>query len=285
MGWDFSTPISKSKEENMDDKELEALLGPSTSQYNTKSDKVNKLSKNEHLATVIVMVIITYFLWDRTLLDRLWPGLGIVSYIIYPLKIFTVFLHELSHGLAAIVCGGKIVSITLDPQQGGLCTYTMSQNWFHKTIIASAGYLGSMLWGCIILVSSIKTGKGKAFNASIGIVLLIVTVLWIRDIFPLIFCVLFGIAMIIMGFKLSEQFNNFLLKYIGIVSCLYSLFDIPDDLIFRTVTISDSYKIASSLGMPFLSVPIGILWMIIAILCVYFSYKIAMGKDDEQEDD
>lgn len=268
----------------MDDKELEALLGPSP-KSSKQSRKQSENEKNKSLATIIAMAIVTFILWDGTLLDRICQGLGVLSYIIYPLKIFTVFLHELSHGLAAMITGGKIVSITLDAQQGGLCTYMSSKNWFASAFTASAGYLGSMLWGCLFLIAAIKTGKGKSFNTAIGIMVLIVTILWVRDIFPLAFCLLFGLAMLFTGSKLSEDFNSFLLKYIGTVSCLYSLFDIPDDLIFRTVQGSDSHAIASSIGMPFLSVPIGILWMAMALACFYFSYKIAMGEDDSPDED
>ena len=33
--------------------------------------------------------------------------------IIYPLKIFVVFLHEVSHGIAAVVGGGSIARIEI----------------------------------------------------------------------------------------------------------------------------------------------------------------------------
>ena len=39
--------------------------------------------------------------------------------VVYPLKIFVVFMHEVSHGLAAVVTGGEIVEIQINPQQGG----------------------------------------------------------------------------------------------------------------------------------------------------------------------
>ena len=39
--------------------------------------------------------------------------------VVYPLRIFVVFLHELSHGLAGMATGGNIVDISLDPREGG----------------------------------------------------------------------------------------------------------------------------------------------------------------------
>ena len=41
---------------------------------------------------------------------------------VWPLRLFVVLLHEVSHGLAAVATGGRIVSIELSPAEGGLCT-------------------------------------------------------------------------------------------------------------------------------------------------------------------
>ena len=63
--------------------------------------------------------------------------------LVYPLKIFVVLLHEISHGIASVLTGGTIERITLDPRQGGAC-YCGGGNAF---LTLSAGYLGSLLWG------------------------------------------------------------------------------------------------------------------------------------------
>ena len=53
-------------------------------------------------------------------------GIGFLwnTVFVYPLKIFVVFMHEVSHGLAAIATGGRIVEIQINPQQGGVRTDT-----------------------------------------------------------------------------------------------------------------------------------------------------------------
>jgi len=40
--------------------------------------------------------------------------------VVYPLKIFVVLLHEMSHALAIWATGGQVESITLNPMQGGV---------------------------------------------------------------------------------------------------------------------------------------------------------------------
>ena len=59
------------------------------------------------LAGFLAYIAALWFLWDTR--------------ILYPLKIFGVFLHELSHGIAAILGGGSIQRIEISPNQGGVC--------------------------------------------------------------------------------------------------------------------------------------------------------------------
>lgn len=251
----------------------------------TKSRKFGKEEKKKAITSIIVMLIVTYLLWDYRTLNTI--HLGFLSYILYPIKMFTVFLHELSHGLMATINGGHITKIELNPLLGGVCYFTMPKSWIGSVLTASAGYLGSIFWGCVILYASIRKNWDKGINTFIGIVMLLVTILFMRDLFTVIFSVLFGGFMLLSGTKFSDQVNAVILRYIGVVSCLYAFFDIPEDLIFRTVASdpalggisSDSYAIASSMGMPFLSVPIGILWLILSALALYFTLKVTFKTE------
>ena len=62
---------------------------------------------------------------------------------VYPLKVFVVLFHEISHAMIAVATGGTIERIVLDPDQGGAC-YCPGGNAF---LTLSAGYLGSLAWG------------------------------------------------------------------------------------------------------------------------------------------
>lgn len=60
---------------------------------------------------------------------------------IAPVRLFVVFLHELSHGLAAYLTGGKLVSFYLVAQEGALALTAGGSRF----VILNAGYLGSLL--------------------------------------------------------------------------------------------------------------------------------------------
>ena len=63
--------------------------------------------------------------------------------IVYPLKIFVVLLHEVSHAIAVVATGGRVEAITLDPMQGG-ATHFVGGSFF---LSLNAGYLGSPALG------------------------------------------------------------------------------------------------------------------------------------------
>ena len=94
-------------------------------------------------------------------------GIGLLwnTLFVYPLKIFVVFMHEVSHGLAAIATGGRIVEIQINPQQGGhALTQGGSRFW-----TLTAGYLGSLLWGGLILLLAARTHLDKGISILIGL--------------------------------------------------------------------------------------------------------------------
>ena len=91
-----------------------------------------------YIALLLIFIAIG-FLWN--------------TLFVYPLKIFVVFMHEVSHGLAAIATGGRILEIQINPQQGGhALTQGGSRFW-----TLTAGYLGSLLWGGVILLLAART--------------------------------------------------------------------------------------------------------------------------------
>lgn len=99
--------------------------------------------------------------------------------VVVPLKILIVFLHELSHALAAWLTGGSVEQISLSPQQGGFAI-TRGGNLF---AILTAGYLGSLVMGAALLLVALRSEADRAVTALLGAVMLLVTLLYVRDLF------------------------------------------------------------------------------------------------------
>jgi hypothetical protein len=69
----------------------------------------------------------------------------------YPFRIFVTFIHEGGHALAALLTGNSVVSLSVHADTSGL-TQTLHQgDFFSQFMISSAGYVGAMIYGVLLL--------------------------------------------------------------------------------------------------------------------------------------
>ena len=198
---------------------------------------------------------------------------------IYPLKILTVFFHELSHALAALITGGKVLEIVLDPQEGGHCLIAGGNGF----LVSSAGYLGSLIWGGIILVTAANSRRDKQLMVALGTILVVVSLIWIRPFlsFGFIFSMILGGILISSGKYVSAKINDWTLRTVGLTSCLYASLDVKDDTIDRDLVHSDAGALGEITGMP--SLFWGYFWMALAIMGTIFFILLASLAESRQK--
>ncbi|NNF26474.1 MAG: M50 family metallopeptidase [Gemmatimonadetes bacterium] len=213
----------------------------------------NKLT---FIAGFSVFFAAIWFLWDT-------PA-------IYPLKIFVVMLHEISHGLVAVSTGGRIERIVLDPAQGGAC-YCPGGNAF---LTLSAGYLGSLFWGVALVSAAQSTRVSNRFLvATIGIAVLLLTALYVRNGFGLLFGLGFGATLFAAGRRLGPGANRVLLITLGLTSCLYAILDIKSDILDRPHLESDAAMLGQLTSTP--TVLWGVIWTMVALAVVVVAFRKA----------
>jgi len=202
---------------------------------------------------LIAMVAVVFLLWNTP--------------VMIPLKILIVFFHELSHGLAALLTGGSIESISISPRQGGLTT-TRGGSLF---LITSAGYIGSLLFGVALFLLALKGRADKVVMAALGGLLLLVAALYMRSLFALGFTVAAGVAMVLTAKYLPQQVNDAALRVIGLTSMIYVPFDILSDTILRSGLRSDAYNMAQQFGGA--TVIWGSLWLLLSLAVIWITLK------------
>lgn len=193
---------------------------------------------------------------------------------VYPLKIFVVLLHEVSHAIAVVATGGVLDRITLDPRQGG-ATYFTGGNAF---LALSAGYLGSLLWGGLMF-SAARTRWVRTdwVNGAIGILVIMLTAFFVRSGFGIAFGVFFGIAMVTASTKMGAAMNRRLLLTLGLTSALYAILDIKSDVLDRPELQSDAYMLAELTGVGNTTMW-GVIWITIAI--AFCTWLMMRAYDD-----
>jgi hypothetical protein len=180
--------------------------------------------------------------------------------VVYPLKIFVVLLHEVSHGIAAVAGGGTIQEILITPNQGGACHCPGGVPF----LTLSAGYLGSLAWGALLLGIAMRGGRWPRFGmAAVGVLVLAVGALYVRTAFGLTFALAFGAGLLASARWLPEAFTRTLLTALGLTSCLYAILDIKSDILDRPDLESDARMLAELTGVP--TLVWGVLWIGLAL--------------------
>jgi len=217
------------------------------------------------LLVIFVFVIVTWFFWHTLL--------------IYPIKLMTVTMHETGHALTAFALGAKNTKISVNQNQGGLTHYFFQIPIGERTpkwksfIIASAGYLGSVLIGSLLLYLA-YTRVAHRLLLALGIGLIVDTALFVRDGFTLAICGMGIIFCILVGLKAPEKVRVYIVRFIATVSCCYALFDIRDDILRfggTQRTGSDAHALQQITGVPYFVW--GVIWVIISIVILYLVLK------------
>lgn len=103
------------------------------------------------------------------------PGLG---WVVYPFRLFGTFVHELSHGLAALATGGAFDRFVVNPDLSGLAWSAGGTRW----IIASAGYIGSAVFGALLLLLG-RVLPARALLLLLGVGFALLCTFFVRNAF------------------------------------------------------------------------------------------------------
>ena len=137
-----------------------------------------------------------------------------IPFLHIPFSWMQTFFHEISHGLTAVITGGKIVHITLNVDGSGLCTSLGGARFW----IIFSGYMGAIFWGWLIYIIATNMHENTAFFLALLIIalMLICMVFWAYNLTTV--CIL--IAMIvpfILALKLRQVwFEKLFLRFSGV---------------------------------------------------------------------
>lgn len=208
------------------------------------------------LMILIGLLLLSLFFWH--------------SVVLYPVKLFVVLLHELSHALAAMLTGGSVVEIHIDSRIGGMAL--TRGGW--PFVIVSAGYVGSMLFGGIILLLSLRDRMVPVVTVVIGTLVLLITLLFVRNAFGLMFGIAFAAALFAAVRWLPATWISLLVQYIGAMSCLYALVDVAQDLLTFEDRLTDAAILAGMTGIP--AIVWGVLWSTLSLLVFILIMRLAL---------
>ena len=203
----------------------------------------------------LLLAVIALALWDTP--------------FVKPFRVFVVWIHEMGHASMAIATGGEVEELRVRWNESG---HVISRGGIFP-LISSAGYVGSAFLGALLIYTGRWLGLqrillGLIGGLQIGMAVLY-TPLWAFDFY---FGVLCGLLLILITI-LFDRLSHILATWIGIVLCLYSLYDFRTDLWMQTER-TDAGILARHFGIEILAYPIAFVW---AAISIYVMFKAMRG--------
>ncbi|MCG3134019.1 MAG: hypothetical protein HMLKMBBP_01288 [Planctomycetes bacterium] len=202
-------------------------------------------------------------------LSAIWIAVALLwrTPVVYPLKVFVVTTHELSHGIAAVLTGGRIDRVEVTEGLGGLCVTSGGTPF----VIASAGYLGSVAFGAAFLLLASRTRLSSWLAAATGILVALVAFRYMPPgSFGRWFAALMGVLLASLA-ALPPMVSRAAMQGIGVTSCLYAIVDIKTDILDQDHASSDAAALERISGVP--SVLWGFLWIVVSAVVAFIAVK------------
>jgi hypothetical protein len=96
---------------------------------------------------------------------------GWLGPLAYPFRLLTTLVHELSHGLAAILTGGAFVRFVIFPDGSGVASTAGGL----RLLVIPAGYVGVAVVGAALIVLGRKPRWSRAALGTVGVALALLT--------------------------------------------------------------------------------------------------------------
>ena len=146
--------------------------------------------------------------------------------LLYPFKLFTTWVHECGHALMTVLVGGRVTSITIEPDTSGLTQSFVPVGRVARGVVASSGYLGAALVGCLLMAATRVEKWAHIILLSLGAFMLVTLVFWMRNLFGFGVVLVWGLALVALASKGMGNAPRFLLSLLAIQVALNSVYDI-----------------------------------------------------------
>ena len=204
--------------------------------------------------------------------------------VLFPFQIFTTWVHECWHAITALLLGGSSIRITIDADGSGLTQYKIENDRLKQALIASSGYLGASLSGCLLFYLTVKAGSSIRFFNTHGLLMLLCSmtglslIFWIRNVFGAFSTLL--IASVFAGLLFYPKVQSYahdVLLFLAIQTALNALFDIRTlfGLSSSKKQTSDAHQLQKLFFLPHWIW--AILWLAISVCMMLWTLQKTLG--------
>ena len=172
---------------------------------------------------------------------------------LYPFTLLATWVHEMGHGLGALVSGGGFDHLEIYRDASGLA-YTRTLEGWHSAWVCAAGLLAPPVLGSIILASARGPKRGGGILMILAAALLFSLVFWVRSVVGI--AAVAPLAALLAAFALwGGPARTMLAQFVGVLLALDTVARI--DYLFMSSAViggerrtSDISGVAAGLGGP-----------------------------------
>lgn len=241
--------------------------------------RLNSISADARpqVRTLLIAAAATIALWYI-------PFLSVLS---YPFNIFVTFIHEGGHALAALLTGNAVASLSVATDGSGL-TYTTQGGLVSQTIVSSAGYLGAMAYGALLLFLIRRAVAARYVLIGTGAFILGLTLIFgLGSLFTIIMGIGITAALVAIAVYASPRVATFFVSFLAVQSVLNALLDLKT-LFFSSFVPgahSDAANMANATGIPKLFWTVAWIGLAFVILSLALRcYSASCERKNRQQD-
>jgi Peptidase M50B-like len=196
-------------------------------------------------------------------------------FLLYPFRLFTTWVHESGHALMTVLVGGRVRSIAIEPDGSGLTQSLVPVGRMAGGLVASSGYLGAAVVGCLLIAATRVQKWAPAILMSLGACMLVTVVFWMRNLYGFWVVLAWGVVLVTLARKGIANAPRFLLSLLAIQVALNSVYDI------RVLFLIDrGHSDAATMARLFLlpSWVWAIAWMLTSVVLLSATLWITRGR-------
>jgi len=221
------------------------------------------------------------------------------EFLTYPFRIFVTFIHEGGHALAALLTGNSVASLSVATNASGE-TYTTQGGIFSQILISSAGYVGSMAFGAMLLILIRKAVAARIVLLSCGILIFALTMIfglfkplfwmsaWSGIPFTLFAGLFISVSLVLIAKFASAKVASFFVSFLAVQCVLNALFDFGTLFVLSNplgqATHTDAMNMAQATGIP--AIIWTVIWIGVALGILWFAMRLYVaGRDKSYQPD
>jgi len=216
------------------------------------------------------------------------------SVLTYPFRLFVTFIHEGGHALAALLTGNSVSSLSIFMNGEGV-TYTTQGGLVSQVFISSAGYLGAMAFGALLLALIRKAVATRIVLLACGIYVFALTIIfglfkpmfsmnaWSGIPFTLLAGTIIAAGLILIARFASARVASFFVSFLAVQCVLNALFDLKDlfwlSSPFEMTRQTDAMNMANATGIP--AIFWTVVWIAFALGILWFAMRLYVAGRDK----